>query len=495
MDRESPEGLLGLPAELLIDILNHLSKAELKGLRQVCSRIKELANPLLFNTARIATRRRAFDAFKSLSSHPDLSQHVVELVYDCSWLDIGTAQAYQYSLSLSTTQAPRVYADTRSQMLHADDPDSRVSRADYVDAYEEQARIVRDELEPTVQHAVKNLPHVRRLICADFSRVPRSDWNRVKDLEGAFRLVETQWRWIIPPDPPSDPCRTLFHPGNDYCCRRYVGLALFLRALSQSSCKMEISDLRMGDSTYAPGAGGIPDFLFLDLSDNQDGPRFPFKTVRKLDLTISTGVPARSWLSHQTFPHCPDLELLRLVAPACPPTLDISASVFREPAIQLVDYCGQAYWPRIRALELRSIASSTKDLLAILERHRETLQFINLRDIHIHEKANWGIIVRGLRSLFPSLIIEPSGESQGCPREFLNVNGPLVLDFNLYDGTATLDNVSSTTRRWNDAIGDYEVDQVSNYSTTEDSEDQDEDSDDSEELEFSEGGDSSDLDT
>ncbi|KAL8920730.1 MAG: hypothetical protein Q9208_006060 [Pyrenodesmia sp. 3 TL-2023] len=254
---------------------------------------------------------------------------------------------------------------------------------------------------------------------------------------------------------------------------------------------MEISDLRMGDSTYAPGAGGIPDFLFLDLSANLDDPSFLFKTLRKLDLTISTAVPARSWPSHQLVPQFPHLELLRLVAPSCSPPFQVTAPVFQEPAIQLADFCGQAYWPRIRALELRSIASRTEDLLAFLERHRETLQFINLRDIHIHEKENWKVIVRGLRSLFPSLIIESSQKPQGYLRDYYNVNRPLVLDFNLYDGIATLDKVSSTTRQ----DGEDEADQDSNYSATEDFEDQDEEGCDSEGLEFSEGGDSSDIDT
>ncbi|KAI4188162.1 MAG: hypothetical protein LQ346_005375 [Caloplaca aetnensis] len=497
MDRDSPPKFLDLPAELFIEIFHHLSKAELKILRQVCSRIKELANPLLFTTAYIATRRRAFDAFKNLSSHPDLSQHVVEIVYDCSWFDIGTAEAYRYSLSPTTAQAPRVYADARMRELHAADPESRKSRANYVEACEEQAKIVREELGPTVQDAVKNFPHVRRLIYADFSRASTSDCDcdRIEDLGGAFRLMETQWTWITWPSRPSHLCRTLFHPGNDHCCSRYVGLALFLQALSQPNCKMEISDLRIGDSTYAPGAGGIPDFLFLGLSDNLHGPSFPFKTLRKLDLTISNGVSARSWQSHQSFPQFPHLELLRLVAPPCPPVLSLSAPVLREPAIQLSDYCGQAHWPRLRALELRWIASGTIEFLSFLNRHKDTLRFINLSDIYIHERSNWKIIVRGLRSMFPSLIVEHSQEYQRYPQDLSNVSDAVLLDFNLYNGLATLDNVRSTICHWEDAIDIYEVDQASNYSATEGSVDQDEESNDSEELEFSEGGDSSDFDT
>ncbi|KAL8899995.1 MAG: hypothetical protein Q9207_005913 [Kuettlingeria erythrocarpa] len=497
MGHGSSAEFLGLPAELFIEIFHHLSKAELKILRQVCSRIRELATPLLFNTAYLATRRRALDAFKNLSSHPDLSQHVVEIVYDCSWFDIGTAEAYQYSLFPTIAQPPSLYADSRIRKLNAADPESRKSRADYVEACEEQAKIVRQELGPTVQRAVKNFTHVRRLIYADFSRTSKSncDYDRGEELQGAFRLVASQWTWTTWPAPPSDACRALFHPGNDYCCSRFVGLALFLRALSQPGCKMEITDLRIGDSMYAPGAGGIPDFLFLDLADDIYGPLIPFKNLRKLDLTISTGVPARSWHSHQSFPKFPDLELLRLVAPASLPVLDMPTSGLREPAIQLSDYCGQAHWPRLRALELRGIASGTTDFLSFLQRHRDTLRFINLRDIHIHELLNWEIIVGVLRSMFPSLIIERSQEHQSYLPDLSDDNGAMLLDFNLYYGMATLDNVRSTTCHREDAIGDYEVDQASNYSATEGSVDQDEESCDSEELEFSEGGDSFDLDT
>lgn len=463
IDRQPSNSIFDLPTELFLDILSRLTKAELKVLRLVCSSFKEFANRLIFTTAYIATRREVFDVFRALSGRSELSQHVVEIIYDSSWLDPETADRYRRG---------------DSEIDPKTSPESRVS---YVKAFDEQERILERELASTARHAFKDFPHVRRLIYADFSRSPGFHWDRADDLGGAFRLGDTQWATNRAEELPKS-WQVSSLTTNIFFRRRYLGLALLMEGLSQPDCLVDIDDLRIGDSAYSRAAGGIPDSLFRALLHKANGSSSTLRSLRELDLTISecdvTCPP------EQTFPRFPRLELLRLVAPMCGPTEDRFAPLLRKPTIRLPEYCGEAHWPRLRALELKWIAFKTQDLLAFLGRHRDTLRFINLHEIYIHEGSMWGAVVSGVRSIYPNLIVEPYQLWQPYPSSSYDA---LVLDFTLYDDQATLSNTGIPIG-WNHPLDEYDEDQVSSFSATEAFEDDERYS--SEELDFSDDGDS-----
>ncbi|KAL8937056.1 MAG: hypothetical protein Q9211_003877 [Gyalolechia sp. 1 TL-2023] len=429
-----------LPNELFIDILDYLTKAELKRVRLVCSRLREITTPLLFTTAIIAARRCVFDAFVALSHHVDISRHVVEIIYDGSSFSSDLAEQY------SSAEGP---SKAICQLI------SLEGRAKYVEAFNTQEDIMAHELAPTIRHAIKNFPQLRRLIYADFTALPYFHWDRIEDLGPAHRLGNPGWKMKETESSSDSPLFFALYTNLSFR-RRCLGLALLLGALSQPDCKAQIDDLRIGDGRWSRDDGGVPDILIMALSDLSYGPRSAFESVRKLDITISD-TKSNGHLE-QKFPRFPHLELLRLVGPMCAPMKEEYAPPLRSPAIRMPDYCGEAKWPRLRALELKWIAFKMDDLLNFLGSHKDNLRFINLHQIYIDERSMFGSLVRGLRSMYPSLIVEPYKRFQHFPSF-----ETLVVDFIFYDGQATLTNTGICLGS-DQSLDDYDEDEVSNYS-------------------------------
>ncbi|KAI4146217.1 MAG: hypothetical protein L6R39_003542 [Caloplaca ligustica] len=463
---KSSKGLLDLPTELLIEITRDLSKAEFKGLRLVCSSLEGLASPHIFTTAYVATRRRVFDAFRDLSSHPRLSQHVVELVFDSSWLDPETAEAYRQPLPTDSAID--------------DPPTSPEDHAKYVEAFDEQEKILEHELAPAVRQAIKNFSQVRRLIYADLARSAGLHLDRTDELGGAFRLGHTQWAAKRAGEATGG-VEVSNSSTDAYLRRRYFGLVLLLKALSEPDCQTQITDLRLGDGTYSRCADGIPDTIFLALSDRKHGVPSPFDHLRELDITIKSC--AQSVEPAPKFPQFPHLELLRLVAPVCSPTYFPFAPPLRKPVVQLPDYCGEAFWPKLRALELKWVTFKPQVLLNFFDRHKDILRYAVLQEIYIDWRPNGGNIVHGLKSIYPNLVLEPTNS---CPSSVCL--DPLIINFTLYNGKATL-TIGGIPLVPDQSLDlDYDEDQMSNYSAIEGFEDEERYS--SEELDFSDGGDS-----
>ncbi|KAI4287350.1 MAG: hypothetical protein L6R35_003389 [Caloplaca aegaea] len=461
--------LLGLPNELLREISSHLTRIEHKGLRRVCHRLKEILTPLIFTTAYIATRRQVFETFKALSNHPELAQHVVEIIYDASWFDEEIAEYHRQGIRVP-----------KSDVIVTPESQER-----FVQAFDEQERITIHELAPVMQDSVKHFPGLRRLIWADLARSPGFRWDRIEDLGGIFRVGETQWA-ETKPNLTHQRFRKLLFSDLDYhanSTRMYHGLIVLLKALSQPDCKAQITDLRLGDSAYARTSGGVPDVVFKALSDSIYGPSSAFEHLRRLDITINQHEDA----SHheQRFPRFPHLESLRLVAPMCSPPTEKYAPTLRESAIRLPRFCGAPHWPRLGALELKWVLFEAHYLLDLLRQHRDTLHYINLYEIYIRERSACGTVIRGLRSLYPDLVDEPYRYGQRSYEV-------LVLDFTLYDGRAALSN-TSTPLGCGGPSDDYDEDDMSNYSA--DGHPESEERYSSEELDFSDGGDGFEFDT
>ncbi|KAL8939158.1 MAG: hypothetical protein Q9216_003512 [Gyalolechia sp. 2 TL-2023] len=430
--------LFRLPNELFFEISSYFTKAELKRLRLVCSRLRDITTPLLFTTAIIAARRCIFDAFVALSNQADISRHVVEIIYDCSSFNSDLAEQYRKEPS------KKVCRLISSEGL-----------AKYVEAFDKQEQIMAHELAPAIRHAIKKFPQLRRLIYADFTALPCFHRDRIEDLGPAHGLGNPDWRTKKTESSFDSPL--FFALYNDLSFRRQcLGLALLLGALSQPDCSAQIDDLRIGDGRWSRDEGGVPDTLIMALSDHSYGPRSAFESLRKLDLTISD--TERNGHLERKFPRFPLLELLRLVGPVCSPTKAGYAPPLRSPAIRFPDYCGEAKWPRLRALELKWIAFKMNDLLNFLDSHKDTLHFINLHQLYIDERHMFGSLVRGLHSMYPSLNVEPYKRFQRFPSF-----DTLVVDFTFCDGQATLTNTGiclGTDR----SLDDYDEDQVSNYS-------------------------------
>ncbi|KAL8705593.1 MAG: hypothetical protein Q9201_001280 [Fulgogasparrea decipioides] len=456
-------GFLNLPNELFREVLDFLTRGDLKRIRLVCSRLRDLAAPLVFTTAVLAVRRGVFEAFKALSNHPELRQHITEIVYDGSWLESETA---------------KWYADAEKGLMDGpvNDLTSPAGRAKYIEVFHEQERIRETELEVALQHAARGFPKLRRLIYADYVRFPCFRWDRLEDLGGEFRLSGL-WNQRAVADVEASNAGLLDSLMVDDMTfrRKHFGLVTFLKVLSQQDCEVEMDDLQLGDSTYSRGAGGIPDTIFETLTNGSEGPPAAFKSLRKLDITFSSVSEDRMNLRFDRFRH---LELLRIVGPTCSPTEMSYAPPRRRPDMVFPGCCEDSQWTNLRALELRWVGTNAESLIAFLYRHRDNLRFINLHEIYISGKQTSCFIATHLGSMYPSLETEPNRDWY----QSNTIHGQIIINFTLHHGEATLTNMSQDA-----VVGENDEDGISSYSA--DGDPYEEERYSSEDLDFSEGGD------
>ncbi|KAL8948062.1 MAG: hypothetical protein Q9222_005715 [Ikaeria aurantiellina] len=461
-----------LPYELLEDIMSHLTRPEHKNVRSVSSFFRDLATPFVFTTAFCAARRGVFDVFKAISNHSGIRQHIVELVFDASWFDFQTVKHYE---------------DLGDQVTWTDPPTTYKGRTKYIEAFWEQELILEEELESALEHSFNRFPKLRRIIYADLSRLPGSQWDRVEDLGPDFRLGGNQWH-----EPQEKEIRVApsVHIKNDSNARsRWFGLVLILKNLSRDSCQIQLHDLRLGDSAYSRGAGGVPLALIQEFALQNDNLSSRFASLRKLDITIDPDHLSYGVSDRCLFPAVRHLELLRLVGPPCSPRTGRYTPSLRKPAIRILEFWGEATWPRLQALELRRIASSTAELIALLKRH-PALQYINLNQIYIDEWGSWPHLVLSLRSLYPNLVVEPYQDSR--LHIMHQTYYPLIINFTFYNDEATIVNMS--VQGVDDIIvDDYDEDQISNYWDSSNNLPPEEERYSSEELDFSEDGDTSEI--
>lgn len=84
-------GLLELPNEIMLQILENLSKQRLKRMRLVCNQLAILGAPLLMDVVYISPRSKDMEVFEFVVQHPVFNVAIKHVVYD-------SAQIISYSL-------------------------------------------------------------------------------------------------------------------------------------------------------------------------------------------------------------------------------------------------------------------------------------------------------------------------------------------------------------------------------------------------------------
>ncbi|KAL8843926.1 MAG: hypothetical protein Q9176_001621 [Flavoplaca citrina] len=427
-----------LPNELLRDIAEHLTRKDLKSIRVVCSRLEDFASPLIFTTAVCAARRGVLETFKALSDCPKLSQYVTELVYDSSIFCQETVKQFE---TYTTKSEPSPDASSSPE-----------GREKYIDGYREQRKIVGSELSSALVNAVRAFSSLRRIIYADFSRLPCFRWDRVEDLGPEFRLATFHL-----PEPKNEALQypLLQHLQKDTQLRSmYLGFAVLLRELFRTGCKTQIEDLRIGDHQYSRGNGGIPDILFMAMFDGSYGQSTAFfDSIRKLDITL-TYCTRRDHATVLSQFH--NLQLLRIVGPMCSPQKEQYAPDLLEPVIRFPSSSEEIIWPHLSKLELKWVASSTVDLHRFLDHHKNGLRFVNLYEAYLDQRNQWHYLVSSFRSMYPDVIIEPHQPST-LRRQY----DSRIINFTLFDGQAELVDMGGILSSTAVEVDDYDEDEIS----------------------------------
>ena len=71
-----------LPAELQIEIFDHLETVDAKAARAVTRTFRDNATPALFQSIVACARHHALGAYQKVSQHPTYSGYVKEIIFD-----------------------------------------------------------------------------------------------------------------------------------------------------------------------------------------------------------------------------------------------------------------------------------------------------------------------------------------------------------------------------------------------------------------------------
>ncbi|MCJ1271816.1 ssDNA endonuclease and repair protein rad10 [Lobaria immixta] len=382
-----------LATELIIEILSYLEQRDLKAVRLVSRRYESLASPPLFTKAYIAARRGVMDVFKQVTSHPVLSTYIREVIYDASWFEPSVAASFE---NFSKTNI----------MQYCDRGKSGVERGyyeTYVKLFDEQERILSDELPAALKTAFKVSRNIRRVTFADFSRDSYILGDRAEDFGAVFHSRCDSDSWISRMTDAADQQRLP---------RKFGAFKLLMKALSESASLESVQYFAVGDgasSSECCASSGIPHMFFS--SKCEEIPRGLFaglRHLRKLDLsfivmrtTASEDEEVEVDALKELLNMAECLEELRLILPGCYPSS-------RTPhKLSLALICGSKTWKNLRTLELRQFGFKSSELFDFLRRHRHCLQKIDIDDSILFDNEYWLSFCESLHIEYPSLCIAP----------------------------------------------------------------------------------------
>lgn len=104
-----PQYLLNLPRELLDKIVGNLSQRDLKSLRVTCSKLEEVANPVVFEHIHLSRAKKDRRLFFSVAAAPHLAMHVKQL----TWFEMAEDE--------------NVFSEAALEHLRSDSPDIEYS--------------------------------------------------------------------------------------------------------------------------------------------------------------------------------------------------------------------------------------------------------------------------------------------------------------------------------------------------------------------------------
>ena len=261
-----------LPNELWDDILDYVTKHDLKTLRLAGrGHLVDLATSKLFTTAYIAARRGVIDALVGLASHPVLRHHVKAFVFDSSYLDPeihGGVSVNDWHNAVEAVHENKVLALAFAQQ-------------EYIQTY---------ELGPALEQAFEAFPNIEKIVYADMTRTAGLPGDLLDAHTSLLddnhpllqRLKAGKFRKQV-----SECCLTgeCGKKHLNFYRRQYGGFATLLQAMSGQKLE-SLKELSFGSNAAAPLTAGIPCF-FLDQKASTFGHLLHrVCCLRKLDITL-----------------------------------------------------------------------------------------------------------------------------------------------------------------------------------------------------------------
>lgn len=278
----------------------------------------------------------------------------------------------------------------------------------YLTFFNEQERILTDELPVALEIAFKVSRNIRRVTFADFSRNAGLLGDKAEDFGNVFHSRCDADSWID---------HQLTGASNPQRLPREFGaFKQLMKALSGSASLSSVDFFAAGDSASSsenPRSSGIPHTFFSRRSEEL--PRAVFddlRHLRKLDLSILVMRTAASEdrkievdALKQLLNRADCLEELRLILSYCSPP---PGPPHQFDSLSMALFCGSKTWKNLQMLELRHFELKSSEVLDFLQRHRHCLRNIDIDGLDLLDHENWLSFCESVYNEYPNLHITPN---------------------------------------------------------------------------------------
>ena len=354
-----------VPYEIWRQILRHLSRPDLKTLRLSGNHyLASLASSLLFTTAYVAARKAALNTFMALTTHPEFSKYVKEVVYDSSFISLDVLEQNR----------------------------NNKCGPELATLFEEQKDILSGKLQKCLDQAFKSLSNVSKVRYADMSRVAYlpgecdvSTWERhdyqdeplMHRIESGCLWSEDLWSRVSPCNGPKK--ELAFEDIKTHV--KLGGFVTLMQALANSTTKL--SHLSLGQSIHAADAGGMSCWIFSPVNVEITHPfLYPaFVSLLKLDLTIShDGVLRHKPYFKEEFRSVNLANLLFSAQNLQEVKLAGDCSTY---SLKFANIFSSHTWSKLRAVSLLFFEGSQEELVEFAKRHSPSLRYMWVDEFHL----------------------------------------------------------------------------------------------------------------
>ena len=363
---------LPFPQETLVQIIGLLDKAcDRRNARLACKGFAEAGLPSLTYTVNLSMAGGLLDRTQAIAQHPVVAKYITEMVCRGTQLLSGGVN-YENFVAWYGSMRPQNEGSAPLLAIYED----------FVSRDENEKRIVHCGLEKTI--FLLSLQQFVNLERVTFTDVPLDEGNR--------DLARPQW-----PGVPS--AREAWEPASPYQMFDMV-----IQSLSTQGVNLQ--QLKIMGSSYA-----VQDTIFSNASEERYGHMLSvFGKLRYFELSVNVpDLPVPEDAQPLTYgslgdllTHAQSLSTLKLVSSYwpeppneddCPPMLDIKTL--------LQDFS----WPHLKHLTLRGfLLIGHEDLLHVLDRHRTTLESVELMAVRIlHHPDPQDTICEAWKYLFDGL--------------------------------------------------------------------------------------------
>ncbi|KAA8625431.1 F-box multi-domain protein [Pyrenophora tritici-repentis] len=354
-----------LPAELQIEIFDHLQPVDIKAARAVSRKLRDNATPALFRSIVACPRYLALGAFQNISLHSIYSGYPKEIVFDGTLYSDRIAkhdQQYYYLASKYTGLQTEVGSHWARR--------TRWKR--FAELYKEQQTMKDDGvLLQSLARGLENMQNISSIVYSPRQHPIPVERKALSDLlpRGEVRkMTDAVSRFTSPDHPFRQLIGAIFLTG-------YTGI----QQLTVQAPKQDEEDVH-----FYPNVFSLAMFTFPDPNDLCAGQHL-FLHLTRVDISLYIGmtvvtdnVPAARQQQLENFAKL--LETAKELRHLSLGVLDMHYSVFAVRQV-LFDYIGLgAIWPRLRSLSLEGISANMEDIKKSVTRHNSTLRALHLSD-------------------------------------------------------------------------------------------------------------------